>query len=143
MMSPSETLNSRFLNPGAPARWGFFIIVVFIMVMAGWGALAPLSGAVIANGVLQAEGGRKAVQHPYGGVVTELLVAEGDSVREGEVLMRLSDAEPRAQYDVLAAERDTLLAAQGRLQAELAGMKTPAFRTTCCRGATIQTCSRP
>ncbi|MGV3575203.1 MAG: HlyD family type I secretion periplasmic adaptor subunit [Devosia sp.] len=127
MMSPSETLNSRFLNPGAPARWGVFTIVAFIMVMAGWGALAPLSGAVIANGVLQAEGGRKAVQHPYGGVVTELLVAEGDSVREGEVLMRLSDAEPRAQYDVLAAERDTLLAAQGRLQAELAGMKTPAF----------------
>lgn len=127
MMSASDTLNSRFLNPSVPARLGFVTIFVFIMVMVGWGALAPLSGAVVANGVLQAEGGRKAVQHPYGGVVTELLVQEGDSVREGEVLMRLSDAEPRAQYDVLAAERDTLLAAQGRLQAELAGADQPAF----------------
>lgn len=127
MTSASETLNNRFLNPSVPARLGFITIFVFIMVMAGWGALAPLSGAVVANGVLQAEGGRKAVQHPYGGVVTELLVQEGDSVREGEVLMRLSDAEPRAQYDVLAAERDTLLAAQGRLQAELAGSGQPAF----------------
>ncbi|MBO9590834.1 HlyD family type I secretion periplasmic adaptor subunit [Devosia sp.] len=127
MTSAGETLNNRFLNPSVPARLGFITIFVFIMVMAGWGALAPLSGAVVANGVLQAEGGRKAVQHPYGGVVTELLVQDGDSVREGEVLMRLSDAEPRAQYDVLAAERDTLLAAQGRLQAELAGADQPAF----------------
>ena len=92
-----------------------------------WGALAPLSGAVVANGVLQAEGGRKAVQHPYGGVVSEILVKEGDTVREGEVLIRLSDAEPRAQVEVLAAERDTLLAAQGRLLAEQAGATTPSF----------------
>ncbi|MDV3253568.1 HlyD family type I secretion periplasmic adaptor subunit [Devosia sp. BK] len=127
MMTPGETLNSKFLNPGTPARLGFLVIVVFAMVMIGWGALAPLSGAVVANGVLQAEGGRQAVQHPYGGVVTELLVAEGDSVREGEVLMRLSDAEPRAQVDVLSAERDTLLAAEGRLEAELAGATEPAF----------------
>ncbi|WEK03665.1 MAG: HlyD family type I secretion periplasmic adaptor subunit [Candidatus Devosia phytovorans] len=127
MMSPSETLSSKFLNPRVPARLGFITIVVFIMVMLGWGALAPLSGAVVANGVLQAEGGRKAVQHPYGGVVAELMVQEGDSVRAGAVLMRLSDAEPRAQYDVLSAERDTLLAAQGRLQAELAGTDAPVF----------------
>ncbi|MET0436400.1 MAG: HlyD family type I secretion periplasmic adaptor subunit [Devosia sp.] len=127
MMTPGETLSTKFLNPGAPARLGFLVIFGFVMVMIGWGALAPLSGAVVANGVLQAEGGRKAVQHPYGGVVTELLVEEGDSVRVGEVVMRLSDAEPRAQFDVLAAERDTLLAAKGRLQAELAGAGEPTF----------------
>lgn len=126
-MTPGETLSTKFLNPGAPARLGFLVIFGFVMVMIGWGALAPLSGAVVANGVLQAEGGRKAVQHPYGGVVTELLVEEGDSVRVGEVVMRLSDAEPRAQFDVLAAERDTLLAAKGRLQAELAGAGEPTF----------------
>jgi len=126
-MSPSETLQSKFMNPGAPARLGLVVIVMFIMVMLGWGALAPLSGAVVANGVLQAEGGRKAVQHPYGGVVSELLVREGDTVRAGEVLMRLSDAEPRAQVDVLASERDTLLASKGRLLAEQAGEVEPQF----------------
>src|SRR5215217_6624658 len=126
-MTPGETLQQKFMNPGAPARLGMIVIVLFVMVMAGWGALAPLSGAVIANGVLQAEGGRKAVQHPYGGVVAELLVREGEVVREGDVLMRLSDAEPRAQYDVLASERDTLLAAQGRLLAERDGATEPQF----------------
>jgi len=126
-MSASETLNQKFLNPSVPARFGFITIVVFIMVMLGWGALAPLSGAVVANGVLQAEGGRKAVQHPYGGVVSQLLVQDGDRVETGQIVMRLSDAEPRAQYDVLASERDILLAAQGRLQAELAGSAEPAF----------------
>lgn len=127
MMTPTETLNARYMNPANPARLGLVIIVVFVAVMLGWGALAPLSSAVVSNGVLQAEGGRKAVQHPYGGVVSEILVQEGQAVRAGEIIMRLSDAEPRAQYDVLAAERDTLLAAQGRLNAELAGSAEPAF----------------
>lgn len=126
-MTPSETLQNNFMNPAAPARLGLIVIVVFVMAMIGWGALAPLSGAVVANGVLQAEGGRKAVQHPYGGVVAELLVREGDTVRAGQVLMRLSDADPRAQYDVLASERDTLMAAQGRLVAEQAGETEPRF----------------
>jgi len=97
------------------------------MVMAGWGALAPMSGAVVATGALQVEGGRQAVQHPYGGVVAELLVAEGDTVTSGQILLRLSDAEPRAQVEVLSAERDTLMAAQGRLIAERDGLETPAF----------------
>lgn len=126
-MSATETLNQKFLNPSVPACLGFITIVVFIMVMLGWGALAPLSGAVVANGVLQAEGGRKAVQHPYGGVVSQLLVQDGDRVEAGQIVMRLSDAEPRAQYDVLASERDILLAAQGRLQGELSGATEPAF----------------
>jgi HlyD family type I secretion membrane fusion protein len=127
MSVASQTLQAKFMNPGAPARLGFIVIVVFVMAMIGWGALAPLSGAVVANGVLQAESGRKAVQHPYGGVVAKILVEEGDTVREGEVLIRLSDTEPRAQVEVLAAERDTLLAAQGRLLAEQAGAATPSF----------------
>lgn len=127
MMTPTETLNARYMNPAIPARFGLITIAVFVMAMMGWGALAPLSGAVVANGVLQAESGRKAVQHPYGGVVSEILVREGQTVRSGEILMRLSDADPRAQYDVLAAQRDTLLAAQGRLEAELAGGMQPSF----------------
>jgi len=123
----TNLLQQRFLNPSVPARLGALVILAFVLVMAGWGAVAPLSGAVMASGVLQAEGGRQAVQHPYGGVISELLVKEGDRVDAGQVLMRLSGAEPRAQVDVLLAERDALLAAQGRLVAERDGAEAPAF----------------
>jgi HlyD family type I secretion membrane fusion protein len=129
-VTAAKTLQSRFMDPGKPARIGLLVIAFFVLVMLGWGAVAPLSGAVVASGVLQVEGGRQSVQHPYGGVVARILVAEGNRVEQGAVLMELSDTEPRAQLDVLSAERDALLAAQGRLVAERDGADAPKFPET-------------
>lgn len=125
--SDHDRLANNFRNPSLPAKMGFVVIVVFLAIMFGWGALAPLSSAVVANGVLQAEGGRQSVQHPYGGVVDEIFVAEGDAVASGQVLLRLDDTEPKARYQTLAAERFALLATQGRVLAEREGSSEPKF----------------
>lgn len=125
--SDHDRLVNDFQNPSRPAKAGLLVVAVFVAAMFGWGALAPLSGAVIANGALQAQGGRQSVQHPYGGVVERILVTEGDAVEAGEVLLRLNDAEPRARYQTLAAERYALLAAQGRLVSERDGDSAPRF----------------
>jgi HlyD family type I secretion membrane fusion protein len=95
--------------------------------MMVWGSLAPLSDAAIAQGSLQVRSGRQSVQHPYGGVVTHLYVHEGDQVKAGQVLLTLSDTDSRAQLDVLVSQRDALLAAIGRLEAERDGGTAPAF----------------
>jgi HlyD family type I secretion membrane fusion protein len=114
-------------NPSRPAKIGIGVVLLFVAVLAAWGALAPLSGAAIAGGNLQVEGKRQSVQHPYGGVVKRLLVKEGDSVVKGQVVLLLSETEPRAQLDVLLVEDAALKATELRLIAERDGVAEPAF----------------
>jgi epimerase transport system membrane fusion protein len=116
-----------YANPVAPARAGFAVIAAFVMFLAAWGALAPISGAAIAEGNLQVEAQRQSVQHPYGGVVARLMVREGQRVDKGATLLMLADAEPRARLDVLLADRTSQLAQEGRLIAERDGAAEPAF----------------
>ena len=116
-----------YLRSGKPAWLGLGTILAFIGIMGLWSALAPLSGAAIANGNLRAEGQRRAVQHPYGGVIQRLLVQEGAEVVAGQVLAVLSEIEPKAQHDVLLSERDALRAEEARLVAERDGRDQPDF----------------
>ncbi|MGQ3355462.1 MAG: HlyD family type I secretion periplasmic adaptor subunit [Phreatobacter sp.] len=125
----TATRRGIYLDSRGPAIAGFAAIGAFVAILALWASLAPLSGAAIAPGTLQVEGRRQTVQHPYGGVITNLAVADGDVVAKGQVLITLSDAEPRARLDVLLAERDSLMAQESRLVAERDGAETPAFAT--------------
>ena len=109
---------TAYSRPARPARVGLAVVGGFVALMALWGAAAPLSGAAVASGVLQVEGRRQSVQHPYGGVVRNLNVTEGQQVRKGDVLIELDDTEPRARVDVLAVERLGVVARLARLEAE-------------------------
>lgn len=118
---------AKLANPSRPAKIGIVVLLLFVAVLLAWGALAPLSGAAIAGGNLQVEGKRQSVQHPYGGVVKRLLVKEGDSVVKGQVVLLLSETEPRAQLDVLLVEDAALKATEIRLIAERDGVTAPSF----------------
>ena len=114
-------------DPWRPTIVGLLVLVLFVVVVLVWGSLAPLSGAAIATGNLQVEGRRQSVQHPYGGVVKRIFVKEGDSVMKGQVVLLLSDTEPRAKLDVLQVEDSAVKATEARLIAERDGAATPTF----------------
>src|SRR5260370_37825534 len=61
----------------------------FILGLGTWSAFAPLESAAIASGVVEAESSRKTIQHLEGGIIDDILVADGDVVRAGQVLVRL------------------------------------------------------
>ncbi len=69
---------------------GSVIAGLFFVVFLGWAALAPLDAAAIAEGVVSVAGNRQAVQPRNGGVVTELNVDEGQTVKRDQVLLRLA-----------------------------------------------------
>ncbi len=88
---------------------------------AGWATLARIDGAVIGQGALVVEGQLKALQHPAGGRITEILVAEGDLVTQGQVVIRLDATRVRADLAVTDARIGALHLRIARLEAELAG----------------------
>ena len=77
---------------------GYATLALLVVGLGGWGAMARISGAVIANGTVEVEGNRQVVQHPQGGVVTEILARDGDKVAAGQVLLRLEGDAQRAEF---------------------------------------------
>jgi HlyD family type I secretion membrane fusion protein len=127
-MSPLDRpRRDSYTDPRRPAMVGLGIVGAFLGALILWSTVAPVAGAAVANGNLQVRDKRQAVQHPYGGVIKELLVREGEMVKKGQTLLTLSDTEPRSNLDVLVAEQDALLAQDARLIAERDGRSEPDF----------------
>lgn len=106
---------------------GLGAAVLLVVGVGGWAATTEISGAVIASGKLVVDSNVKKIQHPTGGVVGELLVKEGDEVRQGDVLLRLDGTQARASLGVVTKALDELLARQARYEAERDGAETPTF----------------
>jgi HlyD family type I secretion membrane fusion protein len=116
-----------YANPVKPARVGLAVVAAFVLFLGIWGAVAPISGAAIAEGNLQVETQRQSVQHPYGGVVSRLMVKEGQHVEKGQILLILVDSDPRAKLDVLLADQAAQRAQEARLIAERDDAAEPSF----------------
>ena len=109
------------------ARRMLIPLAVVTALVSLWIATAPLSGAVVASGQLKVELNRKTVQHKEGGIVQEILVRDGQTVRAGQPLIVVadvrSDAELSLLQDQLRAEH--LRSARAAAEAALETTFTP------------------
>lgn len=87
-----------------------------------WAGLAPLDEGVPAQGVVTIDTKSKAVQHLSGGIIKEVLVREGQQVKEGQLLLKLDEAAARANYESARQRYMGLRAMEGRLSAEQRGL---------------------
>ena len=92
-----------------------------------WAALAPLDEGVPTSGMVAIDTKRKTVQHLTGGIVKEVLVREGETVQEGQVLVRLDEAVTKANYESIRQRYLGLSAMQTRLRAEQSGATSLVF----------------
>lgn len=74
----------------------------------GWASRAEIEQAVPAIGKLEPEGTVREVQVPLGGVVSNVLVEEGQKVSQGDLLVQMDAASPEAQVDSLQQVRKSL-----------------------------------
>ncbi|MEO3386343.1 HlyD family type I secretion periplasmic adaptor subunit [Mesorhizobium sp. CAU 1741] len=98
-------------------------LIVCLALVVGFGgvtAYAEISGAVIGSGKIIVQGRTKHVQHPDGGIIGEISVAEGDKVEAGQVLFRLDGTLALASLNIIDSQLDQLLAQEARLLAEQA-----------------------
>ena len=111
---PAEVTDS----PRRELTIGGVIIGLFFVLFLGWAAFAPLDSGAFAQGQVAISGNRQSVQHREGGTVVALHVAEGDRVRQGQVLIELSSGELRATERGMTGQVMALLAQRARMTAE-------------------------
>ena len=109
------------------SRIGWLIVVLGLGGFLAWGLFAPLDKGVPLSGTVAKESNRKAIQHQTGGIVKEILVKDGDVVKEGQVLVRMNGVLAKSAYETTEAQYLTARAAEARLTAERDGLKTIAF----------------
>jgi HlyD family secretion protein len=108
-------------------RVGFVTLALLVFGFGGWSMLTNIAGAIIAPGQLEVENNRQVVQHPMGGVVAEIFVAEAQEVKQGDVLIRLDGALAHTELAIVEAQLFEAMARRARLEAERDEAEAPIF----------------
>ena len=109
------------LSMSVPMRSGYVLVALLLVLVVGWGGFAEISGAVLAGGRVAVESGPKRIQHKDGGIVSAVLVREGERVKAGQVLARLDATTASAYSAILDSQLWQARARRYRLEAETSG----------------------
>jgi len=114
-------MDSASFNMDNSRSWisaGCVVIALLFGGLGTWAAYASITGAVIAPGIVSVESKVKTVQHLTGGIVSEILVSDGDHVKAGTLLLRLDETVIKANLSVTTGELYEYQARKVRLEAE-------------------------
>jgi len=100
------------------ARLGWWIVIVGVGGFLLWASLAPLDKGVPLSGTVAVSSNRKAIQHPTGGIIEDILVKEGDIVKTGQTLVTMNDTQTKTLAEVSRVQYITARATEARLAAE-------------------------
>ena len=99
-------------------RYGMRTVVYLCGGLLIASMLFSVSGAVVTGGTVAIEGDYKTVQHLEGGIVSKILVRNGDRVAAGDVVVRLDDTQFRASMQATSAKFAEYAMQEARLIAE-------------------------
>lgn len=100
---------------------------LLIFGLGGAAALIPIDGAVVSSGQIRVEGKPQPLQNLDPGIVTSVLVKNGDHVAAGDVLLTLDPTLAIARLDIAREQLANALAEEARLTAEAEGKASPDF----------------
>ncbi len=114
---PSATANYDWHATDPWVQYGMRVVILFFAGVAVL-SVVPISGAVVSTGTVTVEGDYKSVQHLEGGIVSKILVKNGDSVKEGDVLVKIDDTQARANATASTSKVIEFAIQEARLIAE-------------------------
>ncbi|HYF90019.1 HlyD family type I secretion periplasmic adaptor subunit [Azospirillum sp.] len=126
-------LPSPLLSPPeqeADSRFGdglFAVGIAAFLAALGWASVAELNISSSAPGDVVPLAYNQSVQHFEGGIVRDILVQEGESVKAGQVVVELDQTKTRADLEELRLRLGSLSADIARLDAEVARRDTIDF----------------
>ena len=127
-MQPAKKETQKQFGISGRIYLSAFLAGALVFGIGGWAAQAKLSGAVIAQGQVAVSQQVKVIQHRDGGIVSEILVRNGDAVRKGSVLFRLDETQTRVELTIVQGQLQQMLAMMTRLTAERDGAKSLDFK---------------
>jgi HlyD family secretion protein len=110
-----------------PIIAGLLIAALFVGGFGVWGATVPISGAAVASGIVAASGLNQEVNHLEGGLISKILVAEGQRVKSGESIIELDKTRVESERDRVNNQLLGIRARIARLNAEMEGAPTIEF----------------
>ncbi|MEM8971380.1 MAG: HlyD family type I secretion periplasmic adaptor subunit [Pseudomonadota bacterium] len=111
----------------APAWTHLAIILALIAMAITWASYAVVEEATVGVGKVIPSQQLQVVQTPEGGVVSEIIVSEGQTVKTGDLLMRIDATISKSQLGELGQRRSALRAELTRLTAEAEGHREVEF----------------
>jgi HlyD family secretion protein len=100
------------------ARLGWWVILGAVLPIGLWLSFAALSMAVVAQAFVKVDLNRRPVQHLEGGIVSAVLVRDGQTVKAGDPILLLGDVGVEADRNRVAYRVSSERAAMARLEAE-------------------------
>lgn len=97
----------------------FWLITVVVLLL--WAAFAPIDELVRGGGKVIPGGENQMIQHLEGGIVSEILVKEGQRVKGDEILLKVDNVKSSANYESSQYKWAELRAKIVRLRAEATG----------------------
>ena len=125
----SDTLYPRRCDRIARDAHALFLITVAggLLGFLVWSASTTLDKVTRGSGRVIPVTQNQIVQHLEGGIVTEILVREGDTVERGQPLLRITNSLWEAELAQARLELKARKAKMTRLQAEIDGLATLSF----------------
>ncbi len=101
--------------------WVIILFFVFLLVFVIWAYNSPIEEVTRGNGNVIPSSREQVIQSLDPGVITEILVKEGDIVEKGQILLKLDDTRSSAVLRESEAKVQNLEAMIARLKAEAYG----------------------
>ncbi|MBE0593323.1 MAG: biotin/lipoyl-binding protein, partial [Gemmatimonadales bacterium] len=109
---------------GESPRLAFLSVILLLLVLGGfvlWASQAELEEVTRGQGRIVPSSKEQVIQSLDPGILTEMLVREGEEVEKGQVLLRIDPTRAEALYRELDAKAVSLAASASRLRAEAYG----------------------
>lgn len=102
-------------------RSSILAAAIIVALFIAWSAIARSTEVSVASGWIKPSGNIQAVQHLEGGIVTEILVDEGDIVEQGQTLLKLEPAAVGSDLALVTGRHRALTFRAERLHAFIDG----------------------
>lgn len=112
-------------------KWNYYVsvipIMIFFIIFLIWASFSEVDEVVRGEGKVVPSGQTKVLQNFEGGIISKILLTEGDKVKKGDIIYNLSNAFFKADLKTKEIELLSFEASAIRLKSSIANKKSITF----------------